>query len=47
MVQLEEGPRLITNLVDVPVEEYEIGMPLRADFEDVDEETTLVVFRRR
>ncbi len=46
-VQLEEGPRLISNLIDVPVAEYEFGMPLVADFEDVDRETTLVVFRRR
>ncbi len=46
-VQLEEGPRLITNLVDVPVEEYRIGMPLQADFEEINEEITLVVFRRR
>ncbi len=46
-VQLEEGPRLITNLVDVPAEEYRIGMALQADFQDIDEETTLVVFRRR
>lgn len=46
-VQLEEGPRLISNLVGVPVEAYEFGMPLDADFEDVDDEITLVVFRRR
>jgi uncharacterized OB-fold protein len=46
VVQLEEGPRMVTNLAGVPVEEYEIGMPLIADFEDVDGEITLVVFRR-
>jgi hypothetical protein len=46
-VQVEEGPRLISNLVGVPVEDYEIGMPLEADFEDVGSEITLVVFRRR
>ncbi len=45
-VQLEEGPRMITNLVDVPVEEYKIDMPLEVTFEDIDEEITLVVFRR-
>jgi uncharacterized OB-fold protein len=45
-VQLEEGPRLITNLVDVAVEDYEVGMPLRVDFEEVAEDVTLVVFRR-
>ena len=46
VVQLEEGPRMVTNLAGVPVEEYVMGMPLVADFEDVDEEITLVVFRR-
>lgn len=46
-VQLEEGPRMITNLVDVPVEEYQMDMPLEVAFEDIDEEITLVVFRRR
>jgi len=47
VVQLEEGPRLVTNLIDVPSEAYEVGMPLEAGFEDLDEEITLVVFRRR
>ena len=46
IVQLEEGPRMVTNLAGVPVEEYEIGMALVADYEDVDEGVTLVVFRR-
>jgi uncharacterized OB-fold protein len=45
-VQLEEGPRLVTNLRDVRPEEYVIGMPLEADFERIDESVTLVVFRR-
>lgn len=46
VVQLEEGPRLATNLVDVPVEEYEVGLPVEAAFEPIDDEVTLVVFRR-
>jgi len=46
-VELEEGPRLITNLVDVPLAEYRIGMPLQADFQDVEEDVTLLVFRAR
>lgn len=36
---------MVTNVLDVAVEDYEIGMPLEAAFEDVDEEVTLVVFR--
>lgn len=46
VVQLEEGPRMVTNVVDVPVAEYAAGMALEADFEDVGEDVTLVVFRR-
>lgn len=46
VVQLEEGPRLVTNIIGVPPEDYEIGMPLQADFEDIDDRITLVVFRR-
>ncbi len=47
VVQLEEGPRMATNLVDDASEDYEIGMTLRADFEDISDDVTLVVFRRR
>lgn len=46
IVQLDEGPRMVTNLVDVPVEAYEIGIALSVDFEDIDSEITLVVFRQ-
>jgi uncharacterized OB-fold protein len=47
VVQLEEGPRMVTNIIDVPVEQYEFGMWLVADYEDVADDVTLVVFRRR
>jgi uncharacterized OB-fold protein len=46
VVQLEEGPRLITSLTGVTPDEYVIGMPVRVDFEQLDDETTLPVFRR-
>lgn len=46
VVELEEGPRMITNLAGIDVAEYAIGMPLEVDFEDLDEVTTLPVFRR-
>ncbi|MGE4650360.1 MAG: OB-fold domain-containing protein [Myxococcota bacterium] len=45
-VELEEGLRMVTRVADVPLDEYEIGMPLVADFEEIDDEHTLVVFRR-
>lgn len=46
-VQLEEGPRMITNLLDIPVEEYRIGLELEAAFREIEEDTTLVVFKSR
>ncbi|MGB2693726.1 MAG: OB-fold domain-containing protein [Dehalococcoidia bacterium] len=46
IVQLDEGPRMVTSLVDVSPEEYAIGMALVADFEKIGDEITLVVFRR-
>ena len=44
-VELEEGPRMTTELVGLPLDQYKIGMPLIVDFEDIDDEHTLVVFR--
>src|SRR3990170_8316358 len=44
-VELEEGPRLVTSIVDCPNEELRVDMPVEAAFDDVSEETTLVRFR--
>jgi uncharacterized OB-fold protein len=44
LVELEEGPRLVTNIVDCPNEELRVDMPVEAVFDDVSEETTLVRF---
>lgn len=44
-VELDEGVRMTTQLVGIEPDSYEIGMPLIADFQDLDEERTLVVFR--
>lgn len=44
-VELEEGVRLVTQIVGLEVEDYVFDMPLIADFEPVDDEVTLVVFR--
>lgn len=46
-VQLEEGPRMISNLVDAPIEDYRMGMPLEVTFKDIEDGITLVLFRRR
>ena len=44
-VELEEGPRILTNLVDCHIEDITIGMPIEVVFEDVTEEVTLPKFR--
>lgn len=45
-VQLEEGPRLTTNLLGVGPSEVEVGMPVEVAFERITEEVTLVQFRQ-
>ncbi|MEX2158466.1 MAG: Zn-ribbon domain-containing OB-fold protein [Dehalococcoidia bacterium] len=45
IVELEEGPRMTSNIVGCPVDDVRIGMPLIASFEDVSDEITLVKFR--
>lgn len=44
-VDLEEGPRLLTNIVDLGKEELRYRMPVEAVFEDVTAEVTLVKFK--
>lgn len=45
VVELEEGPRLNTNIVGVPNEELRVGMPVVVTFEQVDEQVALPKFR--
>ncbi len=44
LIELEEGTRLVANLVEVPREDIEVGMELRAEFVDFDEDLSLPVF---
>jgi len=46
MVKLAEGPAMISNLVDCPLDEIRIGMPVEVVFEEVSPEVTLPKFRR-
>lgn len=46
-VELEEGPRLTTNLLGVPPAEVRIGMEVDVAFEDVTDDITLVQFAAR
>lgn len=45
-VELEEGPRITSNLVDVRPDAIEIGMAVEVVFEVIDDEVTLPLFRR-
>lgn len=47
IVELEEGPRMATNLLSCPPEKLRIGLPVEATFEDVTPEVTLVKFKPR
>jgi uncharacterized protein len=47
VVELEEGARLISNLVDCPTADIRAGMPVEAVFDDVTAEATLPKFRPR
>lgn len=43
-IELEEGPRLTTNLVECELKDIRIGMPVEARYEDVTDEITLIQF---
>jgi hypothetical protein len=36
VVELKEGPRMMTNIIDCPVDAIHIGMELQVDFRNVD-----------
>lgn len=44
-VQLEEGPRVLTNIVDCDVESVKVGMPVEVVFHDTGEGNALYRFR--
>ena len=44
-VEIDEGLKLLTNIVECPSEQVKIGMPVEAVFDDVTPEVTLVKFR--
>jgi uncharacterized OB-fold protein len=47
IVELEEGPRLHTNIVDCPNDRIRIGLPVQVVFEKVSDDISLVKFRPR
>jgi uncharacterized OB-fold protein len=46
IVALDEGPHLMTNIIDASVDTVRIGDRVVVDFVDVDEQTALPVFKR-
>ncbi|MGH7790243.1 MAG: Zn-ribbon domain-containing OB-fold protein [Candidatus Binatia bacterium] len=47
IIELEEGPRLHTNIVGCPNDKIHIGMPVEVAFEQINGDTALVKFRPR
>jgi uncharacterized OB-fold protein len=46
VVEMDEGVRLLSQVVDCPSGELEIGMPVEVVFDDVTDDVTLPKFRR-
>ncbi len=47
IVELEEGVRMATWVIDVKPDQLRIGMPVEVVFDDVTDHVTLAKFRRR
>jgi uncharacterized OB-fold protein len=47
LIDLEEGVRMVSNVVGIAPDEVRIGMPVEVVFEKVDDELTLPLFRPR
>src|SRR6266568_1478261 len=45
VVQLDEGPRMTSNLVDAAPEAIKVGLPVEVVWDDVTDEVTLPKFR--
>ncbi len=45
VVELEEGPRIVSNMVGTPDEELRVGMPVEAVFEDLSNDVAVPKFR--
>ncbi len=45
VVELEEGPRMMTRLVDCTKDDITLGMPVEVTYTDLDDELKIAVFR--
>jgi uncharacterized OB-fold protein len=46
VIDMEEGVRLVSRVIDCPPEDLEIGMPVDVVFEDVSADLSLPMFGR-
>jgi uncharacterized OB-fold protein len=44
IVELDDGPRIVSNVVGVPDDELRVGMRLRAVYDDVADDATMLRF---
>ena len=47
IIELDEGPRMVSNIVGVSDDELRVDMPVEALYDDVADDTTLIRFTRR
>ena len=45
IVELDEGPRMMTNVVDCDIDAVAVAMPVEVAFRTIDEDVTVPVFR--
>jgi uncharacterized OB-fold protein len=45
VVQLDEGPFMVSNLVDIDNDAIEVGLPVELTYVDLDDDVTLPQFR--
>jgi hypothetical protein len=45
-IELDEGLRMTSNLIDCPIDELAVGIPVEVVFEKADDSITLPKFRR-
>ena len=45
IIELEEGPRMMSNIIGIAPDQVRVGMPVKVVFEEVTEDVTLPKFR--
>jgi uncharacterized protein len=45
VIELEEGPHLLSNVIDIPIESVQVGLPVTVTFQPVSDTISLPLFR--